>query len=235
MNGDAFIVKICGLRTVDCVEAAVSGGASALGFMAYSKSKRFIEAQALKALLRDAAPGKVLKVGVFVDPSLEELERYMEAGLDVIQLHGHEDASFAEKAAKLAPVWKAFAPANEAAIDRMKDYPASRFLIDAFVPDVLGGAGRLGDWRLARYAVAMLENDVILAGGLKPENVADAVNAVKPAGVDVSSGVESAPGEKSPALIKAFLGACRNLVRQEAISKGRDSLAPLRRPWPDRP
>lgn len=200
-----FIVKICGLRDASALKAALEAGASAAGFMAYPKSKRFIEADALASLLKSHHCGAVRRVGVFVDPSLDDLKRYVDAGIDVIQLHGSESPEFALEAAKLAETWKAFRPKTREDVDAFKSYPATRLLVDAVSDAGLGGTGIKADWALAQYAVASLSQGVILAGGLTPENVAEAIASVKPAGVDVSSGVESEPGVKDVKLIRAFI------------------------------
>lgn len=214
-----FIVKICGIRSRESLQAAVEAGAGALGFMAYPKSKRYIPPEELAALLREVEADGVRKVGVFVDPSFEELERYLAAGIDAIQLHGSESAAFAKEAATLAEVWKAFSPRSEAEIDAMRDYPAALALVDAYSPVEKGGSGLKADWTLARYAVEKLPRGAMLAGGLTPENVAAAIAAVKPAGADVSSGVETAPGVKDVKLIKAFVKAALEAASKELASK----------------
>ena len=206
-----FIVKICGLKEEASLRAAIESGANAVGFMAYPKSKRFITPEALKALLKEVPCPEMLKTGVFVNPSLEEIEAYLKAGIDIIQLHGSESRAFALQAAKLAPVWKAFAPKSKKDVEEMAKYPAGRLLIDAGKSGaVKGGSGEKADWDLAAYASEALPERIILAGGLTPENVEEAIRKVKPAGVDVSSGVESAPGVKSPELIRVFVkNVCR--------------------------
>ena len=203
------IVKICGIKDLDTLNVAVEAGADAIGFMGYAKSKRFIEAGKLSEILKAARCPGVLKVGVFVNPTLEEVKRYVEAGIEAVQLHGDESESFAIELAKITIVWKALGPKTRAEIDALASYPASKFLVDACSPTGHGGTGLKADWNLARYAVGRLPQPVILAGGLTPENVWQAIQEVKPAGVDVSSGVESAPGIKSHALIRTFIKTAR--------------------------
>jgi phosphoribosylanthranilate isomerase len=204
-----LFVKICGLKDQASLEAAIEGGAGAVGFMAYPKSKRYIAAPDLERLLK-ACPAKgVLKAGVFVNPSREELERYLALGLDVLQLHGAESAALASSLAGRAEIWKAFAPTDREGVDAMDSYPASKLLIDAACGRHYGGQGHLADWELAAYAAKKWPGRLLLAGGLTPHNVAEAIAKVAPAGVDVSSGVESEPGVKSPDLIRDFLKAVR--------------------------
>lgn len=204
-----LLIKICGLRTIEALKAAEESGADAIGFMAYPKSKRFIAPEDIAALLKEAPLKGVRKAGVFVDPTLDDIKRYLDAGIDLIQLHGSESAGFAREAGKLAEVWKAFGPESDSEIDAMRNYPAAKILVDAFNPREKGGTGTKADWTLARYAAETLPQGAILAGGLTPGNVAEALKAVRPAGVDVSSGVEAAPGVKDAALIRAFVKAAR--------------------------
>ena len=209
-----FTIKICGLKEAADLEAAIEAGADAVGFMAYAKSKRFIDAGRLAALLKGRSLRNVRKVGVFVDPSIDELKRYIDAGIDVIQLHGSETPGVALEAAKLAEVWKAFGPKTREDVEAFAGYPAKRLLVDACSPLERGGTGLKADWSLARFAVARLLQGVILAGGLTPENVAEAIAEVRPSGVDVSSGVESAPGVKDAGLIRAFVKAAKKAASE---------------------
>jgi len=206
----SFIIKICGIRDLASLEASASAGASAIGFMAYAKSKRYISPDDVAALLKAApqSPG-LMKVGVFVNPSLDELKLYVKAGINVLQLHGAESPAFALEAQRLARVWKAFAPKTNLDVELMAQYPAEKLLIDAFSPQEHGGTGMRADWSVAAFAAASMPGRIILAGGLSPENVGEALRVVRPAGVDVSSGVENAPGVKSPALIRAFIAEAK--------------------------
>lgn len=209
-----FIIKICGLREPYAIEAAIEAGANATGFMAWRKSKRHIEPERLAALLKDA-PAGIIRAGVFVDPSLDEIKRYIDAGINVIQLHGSESREFACEAAKLAEVWKAFRPVTQADVKAFAAYPATRLLVDAACANAPGGTGLKADWELAREAAIRLPQGMILAGGLTPANVAEAIAMVKPTGVDVSSGVESAPGVKDAGLIKAFVRNALNTWKSQ--------------------
>ena len=175
----AYEVKICGLTRRGDVEAAVECGADYVGFVLVPASKRFVPLDRLAGLTRNLAG--VRKVGVFADASLEEIRRAVETGgLDIVQLHGAETPEFA-RSIDFAEVWKATYDA---------DFPAARLVCDA--PQ--GGSGRFGNHELA--AELAKHRPVMLAGGLAPGNVAEVTRFVRPAGVDVASGVESAPGVK---------------------------------------
>jgi phosphoribosylanthranilate isomerase len=187
-------------------DAALAAGASALGFIAYPKSPRYIP-PARVAELVDGVDPAIDRVAVFVNPTLDEIRPYTEAGISVLQLHGGETPAFAEEAAVFGRIWKAFALRTAEEIDSYLDYPAERFLIDAYSEKAHGGTGTLADWGLAAEAVERLPRPVLLAGGLTPGNVADAITTVQPAGLDLSSGVEVSPGIKDSEKIQAFMAA----------------------------
>jgi len=140
---------------------------------------------------------------------MPEVEACLDAGVDVVQLHGDEPPAFARLVAARAEVWRAIRPRSAAGVEAFRGYPATRFLVDAATAEAPGGTGAVADWTLARRAVETLGAPVLLAGGLSPENVAGAIAAVGPWGVDVSSGVESAPGVKDHARIRRFIAAAR--------------------------
>jgi len=184
-----------------CLEDALFAaecGADAIGFIAYPKSPRYVTPEKVLHLTSILKTG-IRKVAVFVNPSLDEVNEYLAAGVDSVQLHGEETAEFAEKIAKFAEVWKALRPKTEDEVLFYRKFPASKFIIDAFSEKEYGGTGTKADWNLAKFAVGKLSAPLILAGGLNPANIAEAVNSVKPFGVDVSSGVESSPGIKDHA------------------------------------
>ena len=183
----AFEVKICGLTRRGDVEAALELGADYLGFVLVPASKRFVPLERLAELTRGVSTAR--KVGVFMDAPLETIRRAVDVGeLDVVQLHGSETADFAESI-DFAEVWKATYDA---------DFPAARLVCDA--PQ--GGSGRFGDHTRAAELAKL--RPVMLAGGLAPGNVAAVVSAVRPAGVDVASGVESSPGVKDRKKLEAL-------------------------------
>ena len=173
-------VKICGLTRRCDVEAAAGLGADYLGFVLFPGSPRFVPPERLAGLTRDLPPG-VATVGVFVDASRDEILRAVECGgLDVVQLHGREDADFA-RSLGLPRIWKAAYDA---------EFPAERLVCDA----PRGGSGLPGDRELA--ARLARKRPVMLAGGVGPGNAAALARSVRPAGLDLASGVESSPGIK---------------------------------------
>ncbi|WP_405405292.1 phosphoribosylanthranilate isomerase [Paracoccus sp. Ld10] len=207
-------VKICGLSDPRHVAAAVDAGARFLGFVFYPKSPRAVTADEAALLFADVPVG-VARVGLFVDPSDDLLSDVLAvAGLDIIQLHGHETVERVAEVKTLTglPVMKAVGLSGPADLPQLMDYSlvADMLLVDAKPPanaDLPGGNGLAFDWRLlvGRHWL----RPWMLAGGLTPANVAEAVRLTGAAVVDVSSGVESAPGVKDVALIRAFVEAAR--------------------------
>lgn len=199
-------IKICGITNLADARAAVEAGADALGFMLYDRSKRYIPPEAVAKITRELPPF-VLRVGVFVDPASEKVHELIHScGLTMLQFHGSESPEFCAQFS--LPVIKAFRIADKSSLRQLSSYRTNAWLLDAEVPGQLGGTGEKFDWSLAREAMQH-GRPVILAGGLTPENVAQAVREVRPYGVDVSSGVESAPGKKDPKKIAAFIRAAR--------------------------
>jgi len=203
------IIKICGIKTLKDALAAIEAGTDYLGFNFYPKSVRFIEKSAcaeITSVLKREHP-QIKLVGVFVNSSVEEIKDILAiCSLDLAQLHGDETP---EIFAQLAPdAFRAFRgiPESNAGYER-SDAPF--MLIDAAVKGVYGGSGVTADWAAA--AKLAKKYPLLLAGGLTPENVADAVRQVQPWGVDVASGVESAPGEKDAGKMSAFVKAVRKV------------------------
>lgn len=204
------VVKICGIKTLQDAQAAIDAGADYLGFNFYPKSVRFIEKSAcaeITSVLKREHP-QVKLVGVFVNSSVDEVKDILQTcHLDLAQLHGDETP---EIFAQLAPhAFRAFRgiPESNVGFERNE---APFMLIDAAVKGVYGGSGVTADWVAA--AKLAQQYPLLLAGGLTPENVADAVKQVNPWGVDVASGVESAPGEKDAGKMKAFVKAVNQRV-----------------------
>jgi phosphoribosylanthranilate isomerase len=201
--------KICGLSTAGTVDAAIAGGAAWLGFIFFPKSPRHVEPEQAAALVQ-RAPERVGKVGVFVDPDDALIAHALSAGLTALQLHGHETP---ERLAALRrhgiEVWKAISVRTRADLDIAARYrgAADRILYDAKTPagTLPGGMGLRFDWTLLDGFAHPLP--WLLSGGLDVENVADAVAITGARAVDVSSGVESAPGVKDVDKIAAFLQA----------------------------
>jgi phosphoribosylanthranilate isomerase len=145
---------------------------------------------------------------VFVDASSEVIERAITCcGLDVVQLHGAETPEMCSGFSR--PVVKAFRIADHSSLDLLPAYKTSAWLLDSYVPGQLGGTGAKFNWDIA-VAAAKYGRPIVLAGGLTPENVAEAVRHTRPFAVDVSSGVESGPGKKDPAKVEAFVRAVRS-------------------------
>lgn len=226
-------VKICGITSIDDARAAISAGADMLGFNFYRPSPRYIEPQAAGEIInaiRSKAGGKdpsVSMVGVFVNESIENVSRISdEAGLDGIQLHGEETAEYCRRLKELSPqkfLIKAFAAKANDGFEDTGGYPADAIMIDAFDEKLRGGTGRVADWSFARKMVQLAPR-VFLAGGLSPENVAEAIASVRPYGVDVCSAVEAAPGRKSAERMKQFVGAVRSSkLEDETAAAGEGS------------
>ena len=200
------IIKICGLTSLEQALSCVELGADWLGLNCWSGSSRYITAE--KALeIVDGLPESVSTVGVFVNESTDTLESIMrETGIDLAQLHGDETPENCKKIT--VPWFKAFRVSPSFQPQRIQDYGGETFLLDAYSKTHYGGSGQKIDWELASTVSAM--GKLILAGGLAPENVADAVNKVRPWGVDVCSGVESEPGIKDLLKVKEFINNIRN-------------------------
>jgi phosphoribosylanthranilate isomerase len=195
-----MLVKICGITRLEDAEAAVELGAGALGFVFWPKSPRYVDPEQARAIV-SRLPPFVTTVGVFVDQPPRLVNGVAaRVGLSAVQLHGGETIDMLEHIER--PVVKAFAIDGE---DQDAWPSRVRLLIDAHDPEKGGGTGRTVDWK--RAAIVAARRPVLLAGGLTPANVADAIRAVKPFGIDVSSGVESSPGVKDHARRRALFDA----------------------------
>ena len=204
-------VKICGLTRPEYAEAAVEAGADAIGLVFYPKSPRFVGDLGRAREVAEVALPFVVVVGVFVNPTREEVLRAAgEVPLQAVQLHGEEPPEFARNLG--LPVIKAFRPRGPADLEAALDYPCCAVLVDTYRPGKWGGTGQPFPWEWARDLAR--RRKVILAGGLGPENVGRALSVVGPYGVDVSSGVEREPGVKDHAKIRAFLEVVREWERR---------------------
>lgn len=205
-------VKICGLTNLDDARAAIDAGADALGFIFYSGSARYVTPAAAARIIAQLPPF-ISRVGVFVDESLESiLEIAHTSGIDTIQLHGSESPELCDALARESfKVIKAFRIKDQDSLKQLKNFRTSAFLLDSYVPGQLGGTGAKFNWDLAIQA-ATFGTPIILAGGLVPENIRDALSKVGPYAVDVSSGVESAPGKKDLEKVRAFIAAARSAI-----------------------
>jgi phosphoribosylanthranilate isomerase len=211
-----LFTKICGLTDTAAVEAAVEHGADMLGFVFYPPSPRNITAEQAEDLLRDV-PSGIDRVGLFVDPETDFLDKILaKARLDLLQLHGDETP---ERCRAISiyfglPIIKAIKVSTKADLKAARDYEdvVDWLMFDARPPadDALpGGNGKAFDWTILKGAD--FKRPWLLAGGLTPDNLSQAVQQSGASAVDVSSGVEIAPGKKDPAKIRAFLDAARRL------------------------
>lgn len=207
-------VKICGITSEEDALLAVAMGADAVGFVFAPSARQIAPVRAGDIAKR--LPPEVLTVGVFRDESPERVvEITNRAGLRAAQLHGHESiADVAHVRDHVAFVIKAFV-AGSGALDNAAQYGADAALIDATTP----GSGNVFDWSLAEGAPQRLKR-TILAGGLTPDNVAEAIRKVRPWGVDVSTGVESAPGKKDTRLVRAFIARARSVASPASDAGG---------------
>jgi phosphoribosylanthranilate isomerase len=206
-------VKICGITNAADALAAIDAGANLLGFNFYEKSPRFItEAEAAK--IRPLLPKKVQAVGIFVDASPADVTALRKSlKLDAAQLHGDETPEAVAEIARVLPVIKAFRVEPGFSLKTLDEYSgAFAFLFDAAHTGQYGGTGHSTDWDVAGRAA--VGRRIILAGGLKVENVAAAVRIVRPYAVDVASGVESKPGKKDHGRMREFIQEVRRGERK---------------------
>jgi phosphoribosylanthranilate isomerase len=214
-------VKICGITRLEDARLAVELGADALGFNFYEKSPRCLApADAWKILSK--LPALVSTIGVFVNwDSASIIALAKSLRLSAVQLHGDESAANIGECTRHFPVIKAFRTESKFLFAQFRAYKtASTFLLDAPTDDKnspsFGGTGCLADWKIAKRAAA--KYPILLAGGLTPENVAEAIFTVRPYAVDVASGVESRPAKKDPGKLRAFFAEVARANRQLASS-----------------
>ena len=197
----AVRVKICGITTIEDALHAVAMGADALGFVFYPASPRYISPEQAQQII-DQLPPFVSIVGLFVNAEPDQIRTIIrQCCLDVVQLHGDETPDQCHYPE--AKVIKALRIREADCLNGIENYPVSALLLDAWVEDAYGGTGQLGRWDLAAQVAQQFP--VILAGGLTGDNIRIAIDAVHPYAVDVSSGVESSPGDKDPELVRDFI------------------------------
>ncbi len=213
-------VKICGITRFEDARLAIELGADALGFNFYEKSPRCLAPADAWKILRKL-PALVSTVGVFVNwDSASIIALAKSLRLSAVQLHGDESTAISTQCAHHFPVIKAFRTESKFQFSRFREHnSASSFLLDAATSETksktFGGAGRLADWNIAKRAAT--KYPILLAGGLMPENIAEAILTVHSYAVDVASGVESSPGKKDPAKLRAFFAEV-NRANQELCS-----------------
>lgn len=208
-------IKICGITNLADAQVAVEAGANYLGFILYAKSPRYVDPATVGEILTALhdAGSSVPGIGVFVNHALDDVVQTLDAcGLTYAQLHGDEPPQLV--AALSGRGFKALRPATPddlaqaVTFAQLAGADAPQLLVDAYSPAAYGGTGHRADWSLARQAAAQTPR-LLLAGGLSPDNVAEAVDRVQPWGVDVSSGVETQPGRKDHAKVRAFIAAVK--------------------------
>ncbi len=209
-----LFVKVCGITSPEDGVAAAEAGADAIGLVFWPESPRAVTLERARAI-GEALPPFVVRVGVFVDAGRDEMARVADAaGLDMLQLHGGEPpealADLPRRALKAVRVGDGFAPEDALRYEGA----AAGLLLDTRAPGAPGGTGRAFDWSLVR-GVRERSRFLLLAGGLTPENVRAAIEAVRPDGVDASSSLEAAPGRKDHGRVRAFVEAVR------AVESGR--------------
>lgn len=218
-------VKICGLTNLEDAQVAAEAGADLLGFIFYEKSPRYVTPDVVREITRElrhpplaTRPSPPILVGVFVNTAPEQiLETLSYCRLDLAQLHGEEDV--ATTAILAGKAFKALRPRTVAeaqeAVSRFAPYSPTNgpdILLDAWHPALWGGTGETGDWSLAADLTA--HHRVLLAGGLTPGNVAEAIRQARPWGVDVASGVEASPGRKDHGRVREFVAAVKVIGNQ---------------------
>lgn len=195
-------VKICGITNLKDAEAAVEHGADALGFVFFKDSPRYIHLEKAAGIIR-TLPSFINAIGVVANETQKSIETIISlTGVDVIQLHGEEPPRMCQCSRRII---KAIRVKSLESLDPLKSYRdvVSDFLLDTYAPHTLGGSGQIFNWDIAIEAKQF--GRIILAGGLTPDNVTDAVKRVRPYGVDVSSGVEQKKGKKDHKKIKLFI------------------------------
>ncbi len=199
-------VKICGMTSAADAHVAVAAGAEAVGFVFVPGTPRAMTPERVRPIIAEL-PGRIAKVGLFVNSSAAEIADVIDrTGLDTIQLHGEETPALAALFTGRVTVWKAFRVRDAAALEPVPDYfgVCDAVLLDAYVAGAHGGTGAQFDWTLAEE-IRGWPKPVIIAGGLRPDNVVAAIRKFAPWAVDVSSGVEAAPGIKDAFKVRQFV------------------------------
>ena len=202
------LVKVCGITNLEDALAALEAGADMLGFNFYARSPRYVTPSDARRII-ERMPEGLTCVGVFVnEPSPDDvLEIARESGVTSVQLHGDETAEFCRALAEFTII-KALRVGKDYNVESATAFETDAVLLDAYRPDAFGGTGHTFDWSLARATREAVPR-LFLAGGLKPSNVAAAIESVAPFAVDVCSGVETSPGRKSFQLMRDFVAAVR--------------------------
>ena len=209
-----MIVKICGITRLEDAQQAVAHGATAIGFVFWPRSPRYVAPDRAAEIVR-TLPSAVITVGVFVNEPVDRVRAIAAtAGVGIVQLHGDEPPAYADAVGY--PIFRSVT--LDDAVEASAAWPVgTRLLLDAADRDRRGGTGVQVDW--SRAAAIARQHPVILAGGLTPDNVAEAIGFVEPYGVDVSSGVESVPGIKDATKVARFLENARSAF-ERGVGRG---------------
>lgn len=199
-------VKICGITNVEDAQVSVENSVDALGFIFYEKSKRFIQPGTASKII-SSLPFFILKVGVFVNAELKYVNDISKGiGLNAVQLHGDEDAEYISQIN--LPVIKAVRISNNFDFDSLSKYGNVNFLFDTYDDSDLGGTGKSFNWEIIPKEI---RNKVVIAGGVSVDNVEEIYRKIKPAGVDLSSSLETEPGEKDHKKVIQFINIVKKL------------------------
>lgn len=200
-------IKICGITRLEDARVAANLGVDALGFIFYPESPRFIKPEQAKNIITQLPP-MVNRVGVFVNESPETVMQIaLQCGIDTVQLHGNETPEYCSSIP--LPVIKSFSIRPESDLSALRNYKTQGILLDTWSKQLQGGSGMTFDWKIAKKACEMF-NNIILAGGLGPANLEDALRMVDPFAVDINSGVEIMPGVKNPHKIRDVVKIVHN-------------------------
>jgi phosphoribosylanthranilate isomerase len=200
-------IKICGITNVDDALLTAELGADALGFIFVKTSPRYIRPSTARKIIEELPPF-IVPVGVVADAEHDDiLELIDETGIRCLQLHGNESPEQLEYFR--IPVYKSFRVNKDFSLKTLQQYKGSVYLLDTYVEGILGGTGKTFDWEIA--IKAKIYGHIILSGGLKPENITEAVKKVRPYAIDVNSGVESAPGKKDKNKLEHLFKIIRSL------------------------
>ena len=211
VTGSEVGIKICGIRSLEDAILSIELGASSLGFNFWNKSRRYVTRQQVEEW-STSIDQKIEKVGVFVNAKTDEVTSLLEDNvIHVAQFHGDESASYCEKISKSYKTIQAIGVKDSRSLNEISSFNIDTILLDTYCPESYGGTGRSFEWDLGRkFIQSNPQSAVILAGGLDPSNVSEAIQLVRPAAVDVASGVENQNGFKDPTLVKQFINAVKD-------------------------
>jgi phosphoribosylanthranilate isomerase len=209
-------IKLCGITSLDDANLAIEAGAWAIGCILWPSSPRACD-PAEAARIAAAMRRRAHVCGVFVNPHLDEVAELVDAlGLTMVQLHGDEGPAFCAEVARRtgAKVIKAARVSTQADVQALETFHTDFHMLDAYRPGMRGGTGETFDWELVRARRSSIP--LILSGGLRPDNVADAIAETRPFAVDTASGTEASPGVKDPAKVAAFVEAVQSTAAEAA-------------------